>query len=201
MFTGIIENTAIVKYPEYKESNLILTLKSDISKEFYVDQSIAHNGVCLTVTEVEPPLYKVTLIQETVEKTNFKFIKAGDIINLERSIQLNARLDGHFVTGHVDGTGKIEKIIDKNGSVELIISHPKNNYFITIPKGGIAVNGISLTVVESKDAQFSVHIIPYTFEHTNLKYLKEGHFVNLEFDIFGKYIFKILSQQNVKLNL
>ncbi len=196
MFTGIIENTSIVTQIEYEGTNMILTLQSPIAHEFHIDQSIAHNGACLTITNINPPFYQVTLIEETLNKTNFKHIQINDIVNIERSMLANTRIDGHFVTGHVDCTGIIEKITSKNGSTELLISHPQNPYFITIPKGSIAINGISLTIVESYPDKFSVHIIPYTFYHTNIQYLKEGTLVNLEFDIFGKYIYKILSTQH-----
>ncbi|MCX8143923.1 MAG: riboflavin synthase [Bacteroidia bacterium] len=197
MFTGIIERMVSVKEIHYQNTNLILTLESDIANELYIDQSIAHNGACLTVTDIQPPFYQVTLIQETLEKTNFKSIKLNDKINIERSIPANARLDGHFVTGHIDTTGVVKSIIDKQGSKEIWIEHPENPYFITIPKGSVCVNGISLTVVESTPNAFSVHIIPYTYEHTNIQYLQQNHLVNIEFDILGKYIAKILQQQKI----
>lgn len=197
MFTGIIERMVSVKEIHYQNTNLILTLESDITNELYIDQSIAHNGACLTVTDIQPPFYQVTLIQETLEKTNFKSIKLNDKINIERSIPANARLDGHFVTGHIDTTGVVKSIIDKQGSKEIWIEHPENPYFITIPKGSVCVNGISLTVVESAPNAFSVHIIPYTYEHTNIQYLQQNHLVNIEFDILGKYIAKILQQQKI----
>jgi len=197
MFTGIIERMVSVKEIHYQNTNLILTLESDIANELYIDQSIAHNGACLTVTDTQPPFYQVTLIQETLEKTNFKSIKLNDKINIERSIPANARLDGHFVTGHIDTTGVVKSIIDKQGSKEIWIEHPENPYFITIPKGSVCVNGISLTVVESTPNAFSVHIIPYTYEHTNIQYLQQNHLVNIEFDILGKYIAKILQQQKI----
>lgn len=193
MFTGIIEDIAVVENIQWDRTNVVLTLSSQLANAFYIDQSIAHNGVCLTVVEVQPPLYKVVLIEETINRTNFKYIQKGDLINIERSMRVNDRLDGHFVTGHVDTTGVCETIIDKNGSKEIIIRHPENPFFITIPKGSIAVNGISLTVVQSAKDYFSVHIIPYTWEHTNLKTLKIKDIVNLEFDIFGKYIANYLS--------
>jgi riboflavin synthase len=197
MFTGIIERMVSVKEIHYQNTNLILILESDIANELYIDQSIAHNGACLTVTDIQPPFYQVTLIQETLEKTNFKFIKLNDKINIERSIPANARLDGHFVTGHIDTTGIVKSIIDKQGSKEIWIEHPENPYFITIPKGSVCVNGISLTVVESTPNAFSVHIIPYTYEHTNIQYLQQNDLVNIEFDILGKYIAKILQQQKI----
>jgi riboflavin synthase len=197
MFTGIIERMVSVKEIHYQNTNLILTLESDIANELYIDQSIAHNGACLTVTDIQPPFYQVTLIQETLEKTNFKSIKLNDKINIERSIPANARLDGHFVTGHIDTTGVVKSIIDKQGSKEIWIEHPENPYFITIPKGSVCLNGISLTVVESTPNAFSVHIIPYTYEHTNIQYLQQNHLVNIEFDILGKYIAKILQQQKI----
>lgn len=193
MFTGIIERMALVKNIEYQGSNMNLTLESDISHELYIDQSIAHNGTCLTVTHIKPPLYQVTLIQETLHKTNFKHIRINDYVNIERSIRADARLDGHFVSGHIDTTGTVTKINDHNGSYELWIQHPESPYFITVPKGSIAINGISLTVVESLPNAFSVHIIPYTYTHTNIQYLQEGSIVNLEFDILGKYIAKLLA--------
>lgn len=195
MFSGIIETTAIVKDIQHYQTNIILTLETSIANELYIDQSIAHNGVCLTVTDVQPPYYKVTLIKETLDKTNFKNSKINDIINIERSIKVGDRIDGHFVYGHIDTIGVVKNINDLNGSKELIIEHPENPYFITIPKGSIAINGISLTVVESDKNKFSVHIIPYTYEHTNIKYLSVGDTVNLEFDNIGKYIAKILNQQ------
>jgi riboflavin synthase len=195
MFSGIIETTAIVKDIQNHQTNIILILETSIANELYIDQSIAHNGVCLTVTDVQPPYYKVTLIKETLDKTNFKNSKINDIINIERSIKIGDRIDGHFVYGHVDTIGVVKNINDLNGSKELIIEHLENPYFITIPKGSIAINGISLTVVESDKNKFSVHIIPYTYEHTNIKYLSVGDTVNLEFDNIGKYIAKILNQQ------
>jgi riboflavin synthase len=195
MFSGIIETTAIIKDIKHYQSNVILTLETSLANELYIDQSIAHNGVCLTVTDIQPPYYKVTLIKETLDKTNFKYSKINDIVNIERSIKIGDRIDGHFVYGHIDTVGIVKHINDLNGSKELIIEHPENPYFITIPKGSIAVNGISLTVVESDKNKFSVHIIPYTYEHTNIKYLSIGDAVNLEFDTIGKYIAKILNQQ------
>jgi riboflavin synthase len=195
MFSGIIETTAIVKDIQHYQTNIILTLETSIANELYIDQSIAHNGVCLTVTDIQPPYYKVTLIKETLDKTNFKYSKINDIVNIERSIKVGDRIDGHFVYGHIDTIGIVKNINDLNGSKELIIEHPENPYFITILKGSIAINGISLTVVESDKNKFSVHIIPYTYEHTNIKYLSVGDTVNLEFDNIGKYIAKILNQQ------
>ncbi|GIV27711.1 MAG: riboflavin synthase subunit alpha [Bacteroidia bacterium] len=194
MFTGIIESMSIVREIRYDQSNMILTLENHLAKEFYIDQSIAHNGACLTVTDVQPPFYQVTLIEETLNKTNFRNIRIGDKINIERSMLANSRLDGHFVTGHVDCVGNVKSITDKNGSKEIWVEHPESPYFITIPKGSIGVNGVSLTVVESKESAFSVHIIPYTWEHTNLQNLNVNDWVNLEFDILGKYIQKIISK-------
>ncbi len=199
MFTGLIESMSIVREIKYEQSNMILTLENNLASEFYIDQSIAHNGVCLTVTDVQPPLYQVTLIEETLNKTNFRNVERGNRINIERSMLANSRLDGHFVSGHVDCTGIVKSIEDKKGSKEMWIEHPESPYFITIPKGSICVNGVSLTVVESKTNAFSVHIIPYTWEHTNLQYLQANSLVNLEFDILGKYIQKILSHYSIKL--
>ncbi len=194
MFTGIIEDTALVENVEWDKTNLILTLSCSLTSEFYLGQSIAHNGVCLTVTDLNLPFYKVTLINETINKTNFKYVQKGDLVNIERSLKLNERLDGHIVTGHIDTTGVCEEIIDRHGSKEILIKHTQNEFFTTIPKGSIAINGISLTVVKSAPDYFTVHVIPYTLEHTNLKNLRKCDVVNLEFDILAKYIYRYTKQ-------
>lgn len=196
MFTGIIENLAIINDIQKDKSNVIFVLESSIANEFYIDQSIAHNGACLTVTKVYPPFYEVTLIAETLKKTNFSQAKINDSVNIERALTPYKRLDGHFVSGHIDCTGIVTEINDKKGSWEFIIQHPESPDFITIPKGSITVNGISLTVVDSSTHTFSVHIIPYTFENTNISNIKTGDIVNLEFDVLGKYVAKLLSINN-----
>lgn len=187
MFTGIIETIGKVVSVQPHETNITFSIASSILPELRIDQSIAHNGVCLTVDGIQTDTYTVTAIKETLEKTNLGKLQPGDEINLERCLKLGDRLDGHIVQGHVDCTGVVSKVKDMNGSWEFFIeyNHPE---FITVNKGSICVNGISLTVVNSSPGKFSVAIIPYTFQHTNLKNLKKGDLVNLEFDIVGKYI-------------
>jgi riboflavin synthase len=194
MFTGIIEATGQVVGLKKENQNLHLHIQCIFSQELKVDQSLAHNGVCLTVTECDSESYKVTAIHETLEKTNFDQIALGDIINLERCMTFNGRLDGHIVQGHVDTTARLLSIEDEQGSWRLRFEHANNPMFITVEKGSICVNGISLTVVNSTSTTFEVAIIPYTWEHTNLKNLKIGNQVNLEFDILGKYVAKLMSR-------
>ncbi len=199
MFTGIIETTAIVKNIIKDKSNIIFTLNTVLAQELKVDQSVSHNGVCLTVTKILQNAYQVTAIEETLQKTSLGNWKIGSIINLERCMHANGRLDGHIVQGHVDTIGKCMNIEDKNGSWLISISYQNDAYF-TVEKGSICLNGISLTVVESFEKGFSVAIIPYTFENTNLKQLHVGEFVNLEFDIIGKYIAKIAARSALGLH-
>jgi riboflavin synthase len=187
MFTGIIESMGKLKAVSKKGTNLTFSIESNFLSELKIDQSVAHNGVCLTVDGLFDTYYTVTAIEETLNKTNLGHLKEGDLINLERCLKVGDRLDGHMVQGHIDSTAKITDIISHNGSWEFYIEYDPGE-FITVSKGSIAVNGVSLTVVHSSTGKFSVAIIPYTFEHTNFGQLKKGDLVNLEFDILGKYI-------------
>lgn len=188
MFTGIIEETGEVIALEQERGNLHIKVKAQITPELKVDQSVAHNGVCLTVVNIEGEEYTVTAIQETLEKSNLGDLKVGDPVNLERGMKLGARLDGHIVQGHVDQTGVCKDMIKKEGSWEYTIEYDPTQSNITIEKGSITVNGVSLTVVNSKKNEFSVAIIPFTYEHTTFKNLQKGDKVNLEFDVIGKYV-------------
>jgi riboflavin synthase len=187
MFTGIIESFGKVVELKKYGSNLDLVIQSDISNELKIDQSIAHNGVCLTVVECDNSKHRVTAVQETLIKTNLTELKIGDLLNLERCLKADSRLDGHFVQGHVDGKAICTHIDVKDGSWDFHFEHTGLE-FRTVSKGSITINGVSLTVVNSTENSFSVTIIPYTFEHTNFNFLKVGDAVNLEFDILGKYI-------------
>lgn len=192
MFTGIIEALAVVEKIEKNRENLIFTLQTPLAQELKIDQSLAHNGVCLTVTYTNHQnLYQVTAIQETLRKTNLEAWKVGDKINLERAMLMGGRLDGHIVQGHVDEIGTCIDIQDEQGSWLFTFEYNPNSTNITIEKGSIAVNGVSLTVVNSQKNRFSVAIIPYTYEHTNFHQLKVGDKVNLEFDMIGKYLQKL----------
>jgi riboflavin synthase len=188
MFTGIIEEIAEVTNIEKEGGNIHFTLKAKMTSELKIDQSIAHNGCCLTVVEISNETYKVTAIQETLDKTNLNQWEIGTKVNLERCMQMNGRLDGHIVQGHVDTIGTCEKIEDQNGSWKFTFFHKSHQ--LTVEKGSITVNGTSLTVVDSERNAFSVCIIPYTFENTNFSSIREGDQVNLEFDIIGKYVAK-----------
>lgn len=192
MFTGIIETLGIVKAIEPAQTNITFSIESHLAAELQIDQSVAHNGVCLTVVETnQKNLYKVTAIQETLRKTNLQAWKIGTKINLERAMKMNARLDGHIVQGHVDEIGECIRKIDEQGSWVFTFRYSENSPNITIEKGSIAVNGTSLTVVNSQKNEFSVAIIPYTYEHTNFHQLEVGEKVNLEFDMIGKYLQKL----------
>ncbi len=188
MFTGIIEEMGEVTEAVRENGNLNLRVKAKIAGELKVDQSVSHNGICLTVVEKNNKTYLVTAINETLQKTNLGGIKTGDFINLERGMKLGARLDGHIVQGHVDQTGKCIKITEEKGSWIFTFQYDPSLNNITIEKGSITVNGVSLTVVNSKNYEFSVAIIPYTYNHTTFKNLAEGDIVNLEFDVIGKYV-------------
>lgn len=188
MFTGIIEELGVVTALKQREENLNITVKAALSAELKIDQSVAHNGVCLTVIDINGDEYTVTAIKETLSKTNLGELKEGDAVNLERGMKLGARLDGHLVQGHVDQTAKCIEVKEHKGSWEYSFQYDPGLQNITIEKGSITVNGVSLTVVNSQKNQFSVAIIPYTFENTNFKNLKEGRKVNLEFDVIGKYV-------------
>ncbi len=191
MFTGIIETIGEIINLTKEEGNLHIEIKSNIVSELKVDQSISHNGVCLTVVELNTESYVVTAIQETLDKSNLKHIAIGDIINLERAMVLGDRLDGHLVQGHVDQTGICTNVQEAEGSYYYTFTYENDYDNITIEKGSITVNGVSLTVVNSKDNEFSVAIIPYTYENTNFKHFKVGTMVNLEFDVVGKYLQKL----------
>ncbi|MEN8928088.1 MAG: riboflavin synthase [Flavobacteriales bacterium] len=192
MFTGIIEELAEVVAVTPKGGNVDLKVKSNLTKELKIDQSVAHNGVCLTVVEIENDTYTVTAIEETLNRTNIGELKTGDAINLERCTKIGARLDGHIVQGHVDTLGTCTKIVELDGSWEYYFEYDSED--VTVAKGSITVNGTSLTVCESGDNNFSVAIIPYTYDNTFFKHLKEGGKVNLEFDIVGKYVAKLMGR-------
>lgn len=192
MFTGIIETLGTVKSLEKDHGNLHITIESSISSLLKIDQSVAHNGVCLTVVVLSENTHTVTAIEETLLKTNLGTLKEGDYTNLERCMQLNGRLDGHIVQGHVDQIATCTNLVEHDGSWEYTFEYDASLSNVTVEKGSICVNGISLTVVNSKHNSFSVAIIPYTFEHTNLKQVKPGDTVNLEFDIIGKYVARLM---------
>ncbi len=196
MFTGIIESIGIVSEIKKEGSNLHITISSALTSELKIDQSVAHNGVCLTVVEIKDNTYTVTAIKETLEKTNVGNWKVDDKINLERAMLLGSRLDGHIVQGHVDQVGYCTKISESNGSWYFTFEYNSDLNNITIEKGSITVNGVSLTVVNSKKNEFSVAIIPYTYEHTNFHTFSVGTQINLEFDLIGKYISRIVSLRN-----
>ena len=189
MFTGIIEQIAEVVKVESEGSNVHISLKSTITSELKIDQSVAHNGVCLTVVKINGDEYTVTAIKETLDKSNIGLLVVGSKVNIERCLKVGDRLDGHMVQGHVDQTAKCVEVKKENGSYVYTFKHKESDN-MTVEKGSVCVNGISLTVVNSKDTSFSVAIIPYTHEHTNFHELKEGSVVNIEFDILGKYIAK-----------
>lgn len=193
MFTGIIEQLGRVTSLIKDQGNLHITINADMAPELKIDQSVAHNGVCLTVIDINDNNYTVTAIQETLNKTNLGNLKENDLINLERCMKLGGRLDGHIVQGHVDTTAICRSIKEENGSWEYSFEYDKKSPSeVTVEKGSITVNGTSLTIVNSKENTFSVCIIPYTQEHTNFHKLKVGDRVNLEFDIVGKYIAKMI---------
>ena len=191
MFTGIIETLGTITAIEKDQENIHLSIKSDITHELKIDQSVAHNGVCLTVVSIEDDVYTVTAIKETLEKTNLDTLSVGHIVNLERGMKLGDRLDGHIVQGHVDQTGVCIDVIDSDGSTYFTFEYDESLNNITIEKGSITVNGVSLTVVNSKKDQFSVAIIPYTLEHTTFNTLEKGAVINLEFDVIGKYVTRL----------
>lgn len=195
MFTGIIESIGVVKSIHHDKSNINFSIISDLTSELKVDQSISHNGVCLTVVNLEKDSYTVTAIKETLDKTNLGKLKLGDQLNLERCLRVGDRLDGHFVQGHVDQIATCINVDNENGSWVFTFKYSPLNNNITIEKGSITVNGVSLTVVNSKESEFSVAIIPYTFDNTNFNSFKAGTLVNLEFDVFGKYITKLYSKK------
>ncbi|MDD2985993.1 riboflavin synthase [Flavobacterium sp.] len=191
MFTGIIETLGIIQDIQREGSNLHLSVSSSITPSLKIDQSLAHNGICLTVVAIKEEMYTVTAIQETIDKTTIGDWKIGDILNLERAMKLDARLDGHLVQGHVDQIGHCIAIKESEGSWYITFEYDPAWKNITIEKGSITVNGVSLTVVNSKQNEFSVAIIPYTYEHTNFKNFQIGSKINLEFDVIGKYVSRL----------
>ena len=196
MFTGIVETLGTISQIRKDNDNIHFTVTSSITPELKIDQSVSHNGVCLTVVAISGDDYTVTAIKETLEKTDLGSWREGDIVNLERGMQLGARLDGHIVQGHVDQTGVCRQVEPANGSWYYTFEYDATLNNITIEKGSITVNGVSLTVVNSKLNEFSVAIIPYTYEHTNFKTIKAGAIVNLEFDVIGKYVARLQQLRN-----
>ena len=192
MFTGNIEQLGVVKGIEKEGENIHFTLQSSFTDELKIDQSVAHNGCCLTVVNIEGDLYTVTAIQETLNKTNLGDWEIGTKVNLERCMVMNGRLDGHIVQGHVDTTAECISVEDQDGSWKYTFKYDSDD--VTVEKGSVTINGTSLTVVDSKQNQFSVCIIPFTYEHTNFHTLKSGSKVNLEFDIIGKYVAKLIQK-------
>ncbi|MCW3788418.1 riboflavin synthase [Plebeiibacterium sediminum] len=198
MFSGIVEEAAVITGLEKDKSNLHITMECSFVDELKIDQSIAHNGVCLTVVKKTDKTYTVTAIQETLDKTNLGVLKVGDKVNLERSMIMNGRLDGHIVQGHVDQTAKCIEVKEADGSWYYTFQYDINKEkaaqgYMTVEKGSVTVNGVSLTVVNSKDDRFSVAIIPYTHDFTNFHQIEEGSIINIEFDILGKYISRIMA--------
>ena len=195
MFTGIIETLGIVQEIKKEKDNVHITIASSITDELQIDQSIAHNGICMTVVAITKNLYTVTAIGETIKKTNISHWQIGDSINLERAMKLGDRLDGHIVQGHVDQIGNCIVAKETNGSWYYTFEYDESLENITIEKGSVTVNGVSLTVVDSRKNEFSVAIIPYTFENTNFKNFKVGTKVNLEFDVIGKYVSRLYANK------
>ena len=196
MFSGIVEEAAQVVKLEKEQDNLHITMKCSFAEELKIDQSVSHNGVCLTVVKKEEGTYTVTAIRESLEKTNLGLLKPGDRVNLERSTKLDGRLDGHMVQGHVDQTAVCTDVREAGGSWYYAFEYEAaQDDYITVEKGSVCVNGVSLTVVNSKNGSFEVAIIPFTWEVTNFHAIKKGTVVNIEFDILGKYIAKIVKQQ------
>ena len=195
MFTGIIETLGTIQEIKKENSNVHITMNSSITSELQIDQSVAHNGICLTVVAINDTLYTVTAIDETIKKTNLADWKVGDIVNLERAMKLGDRLDGHIVQGHVDQIGTCITAEQTDGSWLYTFEYDEKLNNITIEKGSITVNGVSLTVVNSNKNQFSVAIIPYTYEHTNFKSIVVGTKINLEFDVIGKYVSRLYSNK------
>jgi len=195
MFTGIIETLGVIQEIEKDKGNIHITIASSITAELQIDQSVAHNGICMTVVAINNDCYTVTAIGETVKKTNLSYLQIGDTVNLERAMKLGDRLDGHIVQGHVDQIGTCVAAQETNGSWFYTFEYDPTLNNITIEKGSITVNGVSLTVVNSEKNEFSVAIIPYTYEHTNFKTFKIGTKINLEFDMIGKYVSRLYANK------
>lgn len=199
MFTGIVECIGEVVHIEQEAANKHFEIAADITAELKIDQSVCHNGVCLTVTEVTGHTYKVTAIQETLDRSNLNDLKPGQKVNLERCMPANGRFDGHIVQGHVDQTGICRKITEQNGSWLFDFTYePSADEYLTVEKGSVTVNGVSLTCFNASDTGFTVAIIPYTYEHTNFHQLQQSARVNLEFDILGKYISRLMARQRLQ---
>ncbi|WP_455148857.1 riboflavin synthase [Capnocytophaga sp.] len=194
MFTGIIEEIGKIVRIEREQANLHLYVKSSFTNELKIDQSVAHNGVCLTVVAINGDVYQVTAIAETLAKTHLGSLQVGDAVNLERGMLLNTRLDGHIVQGHIDQTGTCSAIQEEAGSTRFTFQYDPSTGNVVIEKGSITVNGISLTVVDATRDSFSVAVIPYTLAHTNLQHLQIGSIVNLEFDVIGKYVTRLMQR-------
>lgn len=197
MFSGIVEEAAVVTGLRKEGGNLHLSLQCSFTNELKIDQSVSHNGVCLTVVHIDKDIYTVTAIQETLDKTNLGLLQMGDKVNLERSMMMNGRLDGHIVQGHVDQTAVCASVEETDGSWRYRFEYPFNldmakEGYVTVEKGSVTVNGVSLTVCNSKENSFEVSIIPYTYENTNFHQIKQGSVVNLEFDIIGKYLSRMM---------
>ena len=196
MFTGIIETTGIVKEVITNGSNRTFWIQSGISSELNIDQSVSHNGVCLTVEEIKDNMHRLTAIDETLAKTNLNCWQMGDVVNLERCLQMNGRLDGHIVQGHADATATCKTMVEKDGSWEYSFEIDKKFAGLIIEKGSVALNGISLTIFNVGDNSFTVAVIPYTYQHTNMKQLKVSNSVNIEFDMIGKYVNRMIQLNN-----
>lgn len=194
MFTGIIEEIGKIVRIEREQANLHLYVKSSFTNELKIDQSVAHNGVCLTVVAIDGDVYQVTAIAETLAKTHLGSLQVGDAVNLERGMLLNTRLDGHIVQGHIDQTGTCSAIQEEAGSTRFTFQYNPSTGNVVIEKGSITVNGVSLTVVDATRDSFSVAVIPYTLAHTNLQHLQIGSIVNLEFDVIGKYVSRLMQR-------
>ena len=194
MFTGIIEEIGKIVRIEREQANLHLYVKSSFTNELKIDQSVAHNGVCLTVVAIDGDVYQVTAIAETLAKTHLGSLQVGDAVNLERGMLLNTRLDGHIVQGHIDQTGTCSAIQEEAGSTRFTFQYDPSTGNVVIEKGSITVNGVSLTVVDATRDSFSVAVIPYTLAHTNLQHLQIGNIVNLEFDVIGKYVSRLMQR-------
>ncbi|MBK8054294.1 MAG: riboflavin synthase [Saprospiraceae bacterium] len=196
MFSGIVEATGVIKAIEREGSNVHFTIHSSLSGESYIDQSIAHNGVCLTVVKKTTDAHIVTAIEETLNKSNLNDLKINSLVNLERSVLATSRMDGHFVQGHVDTTVVCRDVLAADGSWYYTFELPKEYNKLVVPKGSVCINGVSLTIADLNADTFSVAIIPYTYENTNFKTLQKGNKVNIEFDILGKYIVNYLDKIN-----
>lgn len=192
MFTGIIESVGSIRDMEVEGGNIHFTIESDISSELKVDQSVSHNGVCLTVVDHGSDWHKVTAIRETLDRSNLADLSKGDHVNLERCLKVGGRLDGHIVQGHVDTKAKCISVSEQDGSWIFEFEHQAGPGNLTVEKGSITVNGVSLTVVDSSPTGFSVAVIPYTFDHTNFRNIRTGDTVNIEFDVIGKYVARVL---------